>query len=126
MNTYLRMLADCNNITDPVVARAVHTVIAAAAEHATLAVEVEQHPAPWESLYLAAIETVLAHGDHEVAEPFFDDPMLYDIHLGRLDAARQVAAQARDVTLATFIEAGYRIDTEHQIGRRLFAVYLTR
>jgi len=71
MKIYLRMLADCNNITDPVVARAVHAVIAAAAEHATIAVEVEQHPAPWESLFLGAIETVLQHGDHEIAEPFF-------------------------------------------------------
>lgn len=71
MKTYLRMLADCGNITDPTVARAVHTVIAAAAEHATIAVAVERNPAPWESLYLAAIEAVLEHGDHEVAEPFF-------------------------------------------------------
>jgi len=52
----------------------------------------------------------------------------YDIFLGRLDGwhTTRVAQSANNTTLADWINRGYRIATEHQIGTVLHEVYLVK
>jgi len=52
----------------------------------------------------------------------------YDIFLGKLDGwhTSRVAQSADCVTLEKWINRGYRIATEHQIGTVLHEVYLVK
>lgn len=53
---------------------------------------------------------------------------VFDIFLGRLDGwhTRRVAQNATRTDVQAWLEKGYRIETEHQIGVCLHEVYLVR
>jgi hypothetical protein len=66
-STYDRLRLAASQIPDRDLSRAVHTLIAAAAEHATMTVHVERAPIAWQDAFHAGIELIAYLGNHDLA-----------------------------------------------------------